>query len=371
MTQSQIILLLCNLLLGYAAGFIMHRSDFCIAGMFRDLFLFRSTTMLKNLALLILSSMVLFELARRSGLLFIFPFPLLGNASAVNLAGGLLFGVGMVLAGGCVVGTLYKVGGGSATSSMALFGLLCGSYLYSEIHPWWSELARQTTFLPGRVTLPQALEMDPGIFVLVFAVAGGLWLLGENRRAGLVRPAMIDNYLQPWKAALLLSVIGLLSFAVVGMPLGITTAYAKLGAYMVNALHPEHVARLSYFAGQPLDYSIPYLHLVVKGGAGPQVDGIALVQFPLIGGIILGAFSSAVLAKEFHIHIHVPFRQYASALCGGLIMGLAARMAPACNVWHLLGGMPVLGLQSMLFLIGLFPGAWLGTTILTRTVLTH
>jgi len=371
MNNPQIILIACNLLLGLAAGFIMHRSDFCIAGMFRDLFLFRSTTMLKNLLLLILTSMILFEVARRSGLLFIFPFPLLGSASVTNLLGGCLFGIGMVLAGGCVVGTLYKFGAGSVTSAFTLLGLILGSFLYSEFHPWWAGLAKQTTIFSGRVTIPQILDVDPGVIVLIFAFVGAAWLVKEVRKSGLSRPAMIDNYLQPWKASLLLSVIGLLSFAAVGMPLGITTAYAKLGAFVVNSLGPEHVAKLGYFAGQPLNYNIPHLNLALRGGAGAQLDGIALVQFPLIGGIILGAFFSAMAAREFHLHFHVPARQYVSALCGGLIMGLAARMAPACNVWHLLGGLPILGAQSILFLVGLLPGAWLGTLVLTKTVLSR
>jgi len=50
-------------------------------------------------------------------------------------------------------------------------------------------------------------------------------------------------------------------------------------------------------------------------------------------------------------------------------MGVAARMAPACNVWHLLGGVPILAAQSILFVLGMVPGAWLGSRLLTRLVL--
>ena len=41
----------------------------------------------------------------------------------------------MVLAGGCVVGTLYKMGSGSVASAVAFVGLLAGSALYGEWHP--------------------------------------------------------------------------------------------------------------------------------------------------------------------------------------------------------------------------------------------
>ncbi len=66
-----------SLLLGLAAGFIMHRSDFCIAGMFRDLFLFRRFVLIRSFVLLVTVSMALFEAARRFKVLSAYPFPLL------------------------------------------------------------------------------------------------------------------------------------------------------------------------------------------------------------------------------------------------------------------------------------------------------
>ncbi len=107
----------------------------------------------------------------------------------------------------------------------------------------------------------------------------------------------------------------------------------------------------------------------VRGGAGPELDGIAAIQFPLILGIVLGAAYSAAMLGELRIYWRVPLRQCASAVIGGAVMGAAARMAPACNVWHLLGGLPILAAQSLLFVLGMLPGAWLGSRLLTRFVL--
>lgn len=52
------------LLLGLVAGAIMQRSAFCMTAAFRDLSLFRQTTMLAALLLLVTVSAVLFELVR-------------------------------------------------------------------------------------------------------------------------------------------------------------------------------------------------------------------------------------------------------------------------------------------------------------------
>ena len=364
-----VVIVPASFLLGLAAGYTMHRSDFCMAGMFRDLFLFRQTFMLRILVLAIVASMVLFEAARLLGLLTPYPFPLLGPASLANIIGGFLFGTGMVLAGGCVVGTLYKLGAGSLLAACALAGLIAGSTLYAEVYPLWSALVRATTAFPGKITLPEILGVSPTWLIGPVAAAGGLLLVHWYRRDGFLRSAGAEGYLQPWRAALVLALIGALSYLLIGMPLGITTSYAKIGAYIEGAVLPEHAASLAYFRTQSLSYQPPVGDLTLSGGAGPGLDAIAAIQWPLILGIILGAACSAALLGELRIYWRVPPRQWLSALIGGMVMGAAARMAPACNVWHLLGGVPILAVQSILFVAGILPGAWLGTWLLTRLVL--
>ncbi len=359
-----------SLLLGGVAGIVMHRSDFCVVRTFRDFFLFGQTYMLRCLVLLVATTMVLFETARQFGLLANYPFPLLGPPSLANLCGGFLFGIGMVLAGGCVVGTLYKMGSGSFTSFLAFLGLIAGSVLYAEFHSWWLPFARATTFCPGKVTIPQMLGVRPP-FVVASVLACAVYPCRRwFRKDAWKRRSAAEGYLQPWCAAICLAFIGTLSYILIGMPLGVTTAYAKLGAYAEGLVFPEHVAGLAYFRASTLDYLPPFGAVRLTGGAGPRLDAITAIQFPLIAGIVCGSALSALLLHEFKIYVRVPLRQGASAMAGGVIMGLASRMAPACSVWHLFGGLPVLATQSVLFLLGLIPGAWVGCRILVKAVVT-
>jgi len=369
MSAGILFIISVNLSLGLAAGFIMHRADFCVAGMFRDLFLFRRTVMLRALLLLIISSMVMFESARRLGILAPYPFPILGAPSLTNIAGGLIFGIGMVLAGGCVVGTLYKMGSGSMISTTAFAGLIFGSALYAEIHPWWAALGKKGSFLHGFVTLPQVFHTDPLWILLPMIILSGLFFYRWARQKSWNLHSVAEEYMQPWRAALYLALLGTLSYIFIGMPFGITTAYAKMAAFLELLLMPEHVAGLAFFNGVPLDYSAPISHVRLTGGAGPVLDAIAHIQFPIIIGIVLGALFSALLVHEFNIYYRVPARQYISAFAGGIILALGSRMTPGCNIWHLFGGIPILALQSILFLLGMVPGAWLGTIILTRIVI--
>lgn len=358
-----------SLMLGLACGFLLHRSDFCVAGMFRDFFLFRQTTLLQALVVLVVVSAVAFELARLGGLLAPYPFPLLGLPSATTFAGGMLFGFGMVLAGGCVVGTLYKMGSGHLLSAVAFVGLLTGSTLYAEIHPWWSALSQATRIPGGNVTLGETFAITPSLLVAPMVFIGVVLIRRWHRAGRFNAQTGAEGYIQPWKTALILAGIGLLSYLLIGMPLGITTAYAKLGASIEALLLPEHVASLSYFTLTPLDYSPPIGPQRLSGGAGPELDGIAAIQYPLIIGITLGAAVSAVRLGEFRLYYRVPVLQYFSALSGGILVGLASRMTPGCNIWHLWGGLPILATQSLLFLFGLLPGAWLGSRVLSRLVI--
>lgn len=361
-------MIIFSTLLGLAAGFIMHRSDFCLTGMFRDLFLFRAVFKLRILLLLIMVSMILFEAARLSGSISYYPFPLFASPSLATLLGGMIFGTGMVLAGGCVVGSLYKSGSGSVPSMIAVGGLVAGSALFAEIFPWWSKIAAATTIFKGKVTLAEVLDVSP--FVLVVAAAGIAlpWFLAVYRRGGWHRQTYTEGSIQPWQAALALAVIGLLSTMVIGMPLGITTSYAKAAAITEAAICPAHYEQLQFFRLKPLNYAQPLTGTMLHGGPGRELDAIALIQFPLVFGIFAGGTLSTLLLKEFRIRWRLPLRQYLSAAAGGVLMGLASRMGAGCNVWHLLGGLPIMAMQSMLFLAGLVPGAWLGARLLTRYV---
>jgi uncharacterized membrane protein YedE/YeeE len=356
------------LALGLLAGFAMHRSGFCLAGAFRDWFLFRSTRLLPSLALLMAMNMALFEAARLAGILPRYPFLLLGSANVLTPLGGLLFGVGMVLAGGCVVGTLYKLGSGSALAGTAFAGLVLGSGLYAEIHPWWRGLAARGIFWPEVLTVPQALGIAPTWLVGPVAAAG-IALFRQERASGRwTGRSAARGHLSGPKAALVLAVVSLASYLLAGMPLGITTCYAKIAATLTHWIAPAYAAGLAYYASAPLDASLDGLGLRLVGGPGPGWDAMGAVQGMTILGIVLGGFASTALAGEFRLALRAPARQYASALAGGVLLALGSRFSGGCNVWYLLGGVPVFALQSLLFVAGMIPGAWLGARLLETAV---
>lgn len=368
--QDYLTIMVIALALGLVAGVIIHRADFCMTAAFRDLFLFRSVTLLGALLVLVAASAVLFELARLGGWLVAYPFPLMGPPSLANLLGGVLFGVGMVLAGGCVVGLLYKVGAGCLLCWWGVAGMLLGSLFFAEIYPAWSAFARSTV-LTKAVTLPQLTGLSPTVLVGMLVVAATLIMrtrsdcfsTGENWQG-------VRGYLPPCRAALMLAGVGFISALSLGMPLGVTTSYAKVAGICENLLWPEHFAGLDYFRAQPLKgLVLPLAESPLSGGAGNAFDGIAVIQYPLIVGIVAGSALSAFRLGEWRLISGAPWRQKFWVLGGGILLGMASRMAAGCNIWHLWGGLPILSLASLLFAVGLFPGAWLGGKILITWIL--
>ena len=366
--SSAILIILISLGLGLVGGVVMHRSDFCLAGAIRDIFLFRHSPLFPSLVLLIALNIVFIEIARLAGwVVYELPSSLFGMPSLTTLAGGFFFGIGMVLAGGCVVGALYKFGAGSLSAFVAIMGMVVGSFAYVSLHPYWAGLAQKTR-LSESATLPQLLGLNQTVTMAVVVLLL-LYMVARWQRQGvLVRPSFVPGFLQPWTAGVLLALITVVSFVTVGMPLGITTSYSKAGAYAAQLVAPAWIASQDFLQLRGFTYYSPLTERVLTAGPGPYLDGLSLVQFPLIGGIVLGSFFSSVQMKKFTIHWNVPGIQLVSAMLGGVLMGMASRMSPACNVWHLLGGIPLLSLQSALFFIGLFPGAWIGTRLLTHYV---
>ena len=61
-----------------------------------------------------------------------------------TLIAGLIFGVGMVLSGGCASGSLYKIGEGNGTSILAaLFGLSIGQAIFADVS-WFNWMLPQS-----------------------------------------------------------------------------------------------------------------------------------------------------------------------------------------------------------------------------------
>lgn len=348
-----------NFSIGLLVGSVLYRGDFCIAGILRDQFLFRDRTLLRPLLLCLTLTMLLFTLARYAGVLSPLPPATYGAASLMDLAGGWLFGIGMVLAGGCVFSTLYKMAGGNLSHGVAFCGIVAGSLLYGDMHPHL-EQARQMADLSGEILLRQHWPVLSEYITWLLIGTGALFALKWRRNGSLVITAAANGYLQPWKVAVWLALANLAAYLVNGWPIGISTAYLKIGLWLDTLLLPDHAARISrqlQVPGVMVDYR------AIHG-----MDLFFLTELTLMAGIVIGAMAAALVLKEFRIYGLPPLPQAVMAFVGGIMIAVGARLAHGCNVKLMLGGLPLLSLKSVLFVCGMLLGAWLGSWLLPKII---
>src|SRR5438477_6911946 len=167
--------------LGLGVGLVLQRGRLCFAGAFRDLFLMRNGTMMRAIIGGLALMAPVFALIEARAV----PEPSFGAVAAgahvvplgLNLAvGGLLFGIGMVVAGGCVSGTLYRIGEGYLASWASLFGILLGLSLAA--HTWnawyaWTIQSAPIGWLPTSLGYGGAVGVTWAFLGLAFL--GALW----------------------------------------------------------------------------------------------------------------------------------------------------------------------------------------------------
>ncbi|MBI4989993.1 MAG: YeeE/YedE family protein [Rhodocyclales bacterium] len=106
--------------LGFCIGFVMHRSRLCFARAFREPFMTAEGDMTKALILALAIGLpiaaFLFEKKVIDPYIAIPPTFWIGS-----LLGGLIFGIGMVFAGGCASGSLWRMGEGHVKLWVAMF----------------------------------------------------------------------------------------------------------------------------------------------------------------------------------------------------------------------------------------------------------
>lgn len=110
-------MLLTGAALGAILGYVLQRGRFCVTGFLRDLWLTKSMRGFTALMVVIAVHAVGFWVLAALGVVSV------GEESfapVATIAGGLIFGFGMVLAGGCATGTWYRAGEGLVGSWLAL-----------------------------------------------------------------------------------------------------------------------------------------------------------------------------------------------------------------------------------------------------------
>ncbi|WP_196598146.1 YeeE/YedE thiosulfate transporter family protein [Pectinatus frisingensis] len=159
---------------GIIIGFTLQRSRFCFTASMRDPVLTGSTSLTKAVLLAIGVASIGFAYIQHSAAVSGLPIP--GNISPVgpNTAiGAAMFGIGMVIAGGCASGTLMRVGEGFLIQIITLIFFIIGSLWGAHDFGWWTAniIPKTKIFLPTLIGWIPALVIQFGFLIGLYVLA--------------------------------------------------------------------------------------------------------------------------------------------------------------------------------------------------------
>ncbi len=362
---------------GLAFGFILQRGRFCFASAFRDLFLLRDGRVMKGILAGLFVATLGFALVMYTYSPTIvagrFPqgapvFPL----GPATLIAGIIFGVGMVVAGGCVGGNLYRMGEGYIASWVAVGGMMVGFSLIGLTWNWWW---RNTMEGMPKVWLPHTLGWGGAVAVSLLAIAVAFVLvMWWESRSGLRAP---PREAAPPPAATLGDRFAAMGHSLFRRPLPVITAGIALGllnVFIYLFSRPWGVAgevwRWSDWFATKLGIHYPEL-LGMDAVEGCHVGSSVTQGFftwgmLINGGIIVGSLVGALMAGEFKWRVPKQKRRFAQSLGGGVLLGYGAGLGLGCTVGAFFSAVPALALNGWVFAVGLALGALGGIQIIRR-----
>lgn len=290
-------------LIGLIFGALLQRSRMCFNSAFRDVLLFKDNYLLKMALLAVAVQMILVHLLAQMGLIALAPS---GLNWVANIVGAYIFGLGMVLAGGCASGVTYRAGEGLTTAWFAAIFYGGTAYamrnggVFSGVWKWFQGFG---------VTPFQYFDQTTG------EGFSKLYL----QKAGQTLPSVFG--VNPWIVVVICA--ALILWYVFGTQtsereskMGLKTAAVLLGAVGAFAWYFSELVGRNYGMGITGGWS--NIWSVWLSGKPFSWDGLSVF------GIVVGAAISAVMAKEFKLRMPRNPITYVQVMGGGIIMGFGA-----------------------------------------------
>lgn len=246
------------------------------------------------------------------------------------ILGGIMFGVGASLAGGCAVRTLVKTAEGKLHSLLALlaFMVFAGITQYEFLMPLRIKLTNATAFnLDSDAGLASVLHISPWIILVLVVLALAYYLYrfrGEMDR----------------KMVMAAAGIGLLVVA---------------SWYITGVLAQDPFEGPSKPSGITVSGPMARIGDMLITGAVPDFSFV--IAFVI--GVFVASLASALVSGEFKI-TPIAKGMWLYAVLGGVLMGIGAILAYGCNVGQGLTGISTLSISSILAFACMGLGTWLG-----------
>lgn len=244
-----------------------------------------------------------------------------------NIIGGSLIGAGMALTGACP-GTVYvQVASGVSSAVPALFGAALGGIAYVGVaDKLKTKKATATPCDENKLTLHSKLNADANMTLLAF-------------EAILVAAIIAASEFQPTPSRLLNPIVGglgvglsqLVSVALCGQALGVSTSYEEFGKWFWHYVDKVRGVK-------------------TEGRPNPPSKNIQFALSLMLGTVLMRYFQPRFAVHET-MNISTP-----RAVLGGFLLAFGARLGGGCTSGHGISGMSLLSLSSFVSVAAMFVG---------------
>jgi hypothetical protein len=330
--------------LGGVFGATAQRTNFCTMGAISDMVFmgnwnrFRAWMLAIATAMLVSQGMHVFGVVDLGESIYLTTN--LGWLGAI--LGGLMFGFGMTLAGGCGNKTLVRLGAGNLKS--LIVAIVLGIFAYMTL---------RGLIGMGRVELEGATNIDlsgsfdsQGVPDLLAGLTGAAveavrWVITLIFAGGLFVFCFKDAAFRASKRDIAAGlIIGLL----------IPAAWYATGVLGYDDFDPTPLASFTFV--NPTGESLIYLMTF----SGATINfGIATV-----GGVIAGSFVMAIATRTFSIESFTDASDMIRHLIGAALMGTGGIIAMGCTIGQGITGMSTLAIGSLIALVSIIAGGVYG-----------
>lgn len=301
-------------------------------------------------------------------------------ANLATIIGGLLFGFGMIVAGGCGSGTLSDFGEGEGRSLIAFI-----FFVISAAPGQWARTAFDTTALgkigirwhfPSTFGYVGALLITLAIYFLLYIVV----IKYENRRkqegtymdpkgdyeefekpipgteSGTFYNVYHKLFIERWsfeKGALILAIGAIFVMVTQNKAWGLTTSLVDLGLKIWHLLGGQTPELLEAKFGAQVSKS-----LLLHGGTIRNL------------GLFFGCAIAFLLAGRWRMNFKFNFKDGLWFAFGGLLLGFGSRFALGCNLGALYSSISNFSFSGWVFFLAMSAGAIIALKVLPGRVCT-
>lgn len=356
---------------GFLFGFFLEKADLCGASAFSEIILVKDWQKFLGICTVIVVSMIGFAALSALGWVKLNPKPMIW---ANYIVGGIAFGVGIVLAGGCVSGCLFKSGQGNLNSMAGLVGIPLGvaAVLHGPLQGFNKYLKQFIIKNPdgSSITFSSVTGLPYWLLAVIFGIIA-LIIAVIMKKKRPVRSSVIKKddtpFLQriitkswkPWQAGIAIGILACfayLSSAASGRnyPLGVTHGVLSAELLLTDAPLKHVYAPKESLSFVKKEASVKSMD---TGNPGKKVSWWLILE---VIALVFGAFTSAKLSNKIQF-LPRPPDQTVIAFFGGILLGAGAAVAGGCVVGNIMSGVALMSVGNVLFFATVILANWVTT----------